>query len=317
MDRQRLQAGSPRGKGRTMNPLPLPADGQERSKSQWQRVNRANPCPICRHCTWCAVSADGAVALCQRVESERRIGEAGWLHRLKNVPWHPQGQRFRRVTSASRVADLGRLAAEFQQAVDAGRLHQFAVSLGLSVTSLCHLGVGWSAEHRAWSFPMTDAAAVVRGIRLRRPEGYKFAVKGGREGLFLPAKSAERHSTLYVCEGPTDTAALLDMGFTKVAGRPSCTGGIKLLVELVRRDNPREVVVMADNDEPGRRGADNLASVLTAYATGVRVIAPPDGIKDARAWLRAGGERGDVEQAIGAAAVRRLSIRTKEVRRGR
>jgi hypothetical protein len=63
-----------------------------------------------------------------------------------------------------------------------------------------------------------------------------------------------------------------------VAGRPSCTGGIKLLVELMLARKPAEVVIVADRDEPGRRGADNLASVLVAYTLAVRVVTPPAGI---------------------------------------
>ncbi|HBI47066.1 MAG TPA: hypothetical protein DDY78_30065 [Planctomycetales bacterium] len=277
--------------------------------SQWRRVNRANPCPVCQRFDWCAVATDGAVALCQRVESPRRIGEAGWLHRLKNIPWRSQGRCIRRIPlTESGSMDMERLADEFQQAVDPGRLHQLAVSLGLSVASLCQLGVGWSADHRAWSFPMTDAGGAVLGVRLRRPNGVKFAVKGGREGLFLPATAGEKLSPLYICEGPTDTAALLQIGFSNVAGRPSCTGGIKLLVELVRRRFVSEVVILADGDEPGRRGADNLASVLVAYVPAARVVAPPQGVKDARDWLRAGAGRPEVEAAIQAASVRRLSI---------
>ena len=59
---------------------------------------------------------------------------------------------------------------------------------------------------------------------------------------------------MLICEGPTDTAALLDMGFANVVGRPSCTGGIKLLVELVCQRRSEEVVVVADGDEPGQGG---------------------------------------------------------------
>jgi hypothetical protein len=43
----------------------------------------------------------------------------------------------------------------------------------------------------------------------------------------------------------------------------------------------------------------------------VRVIVPPNGIKDARDWLRAGGTRQDVEEAIRAAAERRLRVSSK------
>jgi hypothetical protein len=69
------------------------------------------------------------------------------------------------------------------------------------------------------------------------------------------------------------------------------------------------VVVVADADEPGRRGAEKLASVLRVYVPGVRVIEPPDGVKDVRAWKRAGATRADVEHLIQAAPARRPTVR--------
>jgi phage/plasmid primase-like uncharacterized protein len=220
--------------------------------------------------------------------------------------------RYLPLTTNGCALDLARLAAEFRQAVDPGRFYHLATSLGLSVNSLNALDIGWSSHHRAWSFPMRDKAGAVVGIRLRRPDGRKFAVNGGKEGLFfeptvIEEKVIEPH--LLVCEGPTDTAALLDLGFEAVVGRPSCAGGVKLLVELTRRRRPAQVVIVADRDEPGRRGADNLAAVLVAYVPTLKVIAPPAGIKDARDWLRAGGTPSDVEQAIAAAPARRLTVR--------
>jgi 5S rRNA maturation endonuclease (ribonuclease M5) len=217
--------------------------------------------------------------------------------------------------------DLTNLAEGYREAVNPGQLQELARSLGLSVGALTALGIGWSIHHHAWSFPMTDPSGQVLGIRLRRPNGFKFAVAGGKEGLFLPNGRARGTPSdplpLLVCEGPTDTAALLDMGFLQVIGRPSCTGGIKLLVELVKQNGHQEVVIVADGDEPGQRGADNLASVMVAYAPAVRVIRPPDRIKDVREWLQEGGTRKEVEEAIQAATARRLSVRSKEVRRGR
>jgi hypothetical protein len=81
------------------------------------------------------------------------------------------------------------------------------------------------------------------------------------------------------------------------------------VVELVRLRKRGKVVVVSDDDEPGRRGADNLACVLSVYSTDVRVIAPPAGIKDARDWLRAGCSRADLENAIKSARVRRFIVR--------
>ena len=168
---------------------------------------------------------------------------------------------------------------------------------------------------------MSDAAGQVVGIRLRLPDGRKLAVKGGKEGLFVPT-DLQPHGRLLVCEGPTDAAACLDWCFPAV-GRPSCTGGVKHLCELVKRLAPADVVIVGDNDQPDRRGrrpgqdgAERLAMVLLAYVPVVKVIAPPPGIKDARAWLRAGGTAADVAAAIDAAPVRRLKVTaTKKGRR--
>jgi hypothetical protein len=154
------------------------------------------------------------------------------------------------ITQAtSPQADLAEMAAQYRSAVNPRALETLAHSLGLSVESLIALKIGWSAHHRAWSFPMTDAAGAVLGIRLRRANGFKFAVQGGHEGLFIPATIRNTdNGTLFICEGPTDTAAFLDMGFNPVIGRPSCNGGVKLLVDLVC-DSPAR----RSNDHGGQR----------------------------------------------------------------
>lgn len=293
------------------------------TRNDWRRVSKAHPCPICGKPDWCAVSTDGAVALCHRVESSQRIGDGGWLHRLQDIPWQPRRRRMRTVRLAqpnAARADLPQLAASYRAAVNTDCLYQLALELGLSTRSLQRLSIGWSAEQQAWSFPMTDAVGNVCGIRLRRPTGSKFAVKGGREGLFIPDRVGKGQSgsvpeivPLIIVEDPTDTVALLDMGFNCVVGRPSCTGGTRLLVELVKEWQPSEVVIVADNDEPGRHGADTLAARLVAYAPAVRIIQPPDGIKDARVWLWVGGTQHGVHQAIQTARVRRLKIKSRDM----
>ena len=254
-------------------------------------------------------------AICSRVAegAKRSIGEAGYLHILCD-----DGRVWQRppmtipLTTAGRI-DLGKLADEYRRPVDDGALARLADDLVLTVGSLRRLGIGWSARHRAWSFPMSDADGMVRGIRLRYADGRKLAVRGGREGLFVPA-DLQAADKLLIAEGPTDTAALLDLGFAAV-GRPSCTGGVGLLADLVGRRREREVVIVSDADAPGRRGADNLASVLVAYCTTVRIIEPPDGVKDARAWKRNGATAADVSALINRAEPRQLRITTTIVDR--
>lgn len=288
-------------------------------RKRWRRVNRERPCPICERPDWCLLSDDGRAAICARVESPKRCGEAGWLHRLRADDCRP-AQRFVRsvpIPSAAGRPDLAALANTYRASLDAEQLHALAFDLGLSVESVNALGIGWSHSHRAWSFPMTDPAGTVLGIRLRRPNGFKFAVAGGREGLFIPQHPASPKSLLLVAEGPTDTAALLDMGFSAVVGRPSCAGGVKLLVDLSQKWRAQEVVIVADGDEAGRRGAENLALMLLPYAKAVRTITPPAGIKDVRDWLNHGGSGRDVESAISTSPVRRMCMQVRRVTRGR
>jgi hypothetical protein len=205
--------------------------------------------------------------------------------------------------------NCAKLAADFQAALRPEALNKLAVALGLSVESLRRLDVGWFVQYRAWAFPMRNAAGDVLGIRLRLPGGRKLSVKGGKEGLFLP-EGIDAHGLLLVCEGPTDTAALLDLGFS-VVGRPSCAGGVALLVKLVQQHRPEGVVIVADNDAMGIGGAESLATQLTVYCTVVRVITPPAGIKDAREWRQRGATAADVLSAIDAAPVRKLKVSTR------
>ncbi len=281
--------------------------------SEWRRVSRRRPCPVCERPDWCLyLGSDDtpAAAICARIESPQRAGEAGWLHRLRDDWRQPMPRRTIRLTvqteSERPIVDLAAYARQCRLACTPEALRRLGDSLGLSLVSLARLSVGWSRRHEAWTFPMRDAAGGVVGIRLRLTDGRKLSVRGGHEGLFLPA-DLDGHELLLICEGPTDTAALLDWGLPAV-GRPSCSGGAKLLCELVATARPANVVIVADGDAPGRRGAEHLAGTLAAYAPAVRIIVPPDGIKDARAWRQSGGVTEDIRQAIDAAAIRPLSV---------
>jgi hypothetical protein len=241
------------------------------------------------------------------------------LHRLRETDnWQPIPTTLRaisRTVNAAPGPDLAQLSARYQLAVSPTALRRLSESLGLSASSLFRLGIGWSIRHNAWSFPMTDGHGQILGIRLRRPNGFKFSVTGGHEGLFVPQREYQNIGAVFsacrllICEGPTDAAALLDMGFDNVLGRPSCSGGVKLLVRLAQKTRPDEVVIVADADDPGRLGAAHLSSALAIHVPLVRVIVPPDGIKDARAWRKSGATKQDVEQVVQMTPARQLLFR--------
>jgi hypothetical protein len=161
-----------------------------------------------------------------------------------------------------------------------------------------------------WVFPMFSPMRKVVGLRVRTESGRKFSYTGGAEGLFLPAGLHWAGQTL-LCfpEGPTSTAALLDLGFDAI-GRPSCSGGTELLVEYLKVGPKRDVVVLGDHDEakkrpdgsvfrPGQDGAERLAGRLCAAGVckSVKVLVPPF-CKDARDWKRGGATRATIEACI-------------------
>jgi len=189
------------------------------------------------------------------------------------------------------VALLRRFGRDTQPA----EVARLAVRLGVTAGSLVRLGVAWAAPHRAWAFPMSNAKHETIGVRLRAEDGRKWAVAGSRNGLFWPDNLAEV-GPLLVCEGPTDTAAMLDLGYDAI-GRPSCTGAVDMVIEVVRALKRRDVVVVADADGPGIDGADRLARALTEAGRRPKVIRPHEG-KDARAWVRAGATRAVVDTVI-------------------
>jgi len=284
------------------------------------RVSKRNPCPICGRFRWCGVSPDGSICVCMRVEdgAVRQTKNGGWLHRLKEQAFQPRAHVRKIVVSEPEMpsVDCSRLATDFAAAVDHERLAEFANALGLSADSLTRLEVGWSSDSKAWAFPMRRGQQIV-GIRLRSWAGHKWSVTGGREGLFIPY-GLTYAEMLLIAEGPTDTAALLEMGFEAV-GRPSCAGGVVLLVDLVRSRRVKQVVIVSDVDEhgAGQRGAETLAVALVPYCASIRVISPPGGIKDVRDWKRTGAGHDDIMAVVEATPVRRLVIRSKKVQLGR
>ena len=170
-----------------------------------------------------------------------------------------------------------------------GTVEEKEKSLGLPVGGLRRVGAVWAAALAAIACPMLEAPhGQTIGVRLRADDGRKWAITGSRNGLFCPATFGGE-GCLYLPEGLTDTAALVGLGLDAV-GRPSCMGGREMLVKWLR-GNKREIVVVSDRDEPGRRGADALAADLTKEHHRVKVLVPPSPWKDARAWVQGGATR--------------------------
>lgn len=137
-----------------------------------------------------------------------------------------------------------------------------------------------------------NAAGEVIGTAYRDANGGKTFAPGGKRGLIV-AWPLDRYAgtsaanPVFVCEGASDTAALLGLSLDAV-GVPMAGQCGEMLSELLAG---RHVVIVADADQTGRRGAAKIATALVSVCASVRIIEPPEGVKDARAAVIAGADR--------------------------
>jgi hypothetical protein len=265
------------------------------------RVNRKHPCPICGKHDWCGYSADETVAVCMRVQSEHPAKNGGWTHVLKETP---KDDFFRRINRTPvpepevKPIDVIGMMAMWRQKTSLEQRRAHASSLGVSTEALTRLDAVWAAEYAAWAFPMRNENGDAVGIRLRADDGRKWAVTGSKSGLFIPS-GVEHGKQLLICEGPTDTAAALTLGYD-VIGRPSCQGNTDTVKKWLETHLYGEIVIIADNDAPdktGRRaGQDGAKNLASAIDRPVRIVVLP--VKDIRSAVKAGITKAFVDGII-------------------
>jgi hypothetical protein len=252
------------------------------------RVSRSLRCPICSHLhreqSWCLVDTVRGLAICPRVESKRKIGEAGFLHRIDGADPAavPAWQATPRQEAT--LENLGHLQRRYRAALTVDLIQQLADRWGTSMHSIERIGCGWDGS--AWTFPMHDEDGKVIGYRRRLPDGSKLCRKGSRLGLLMPTARRQAGS-LFVVEGESDLAAALDLRVDAIA-RPGC----RVCESMVRRiGKGRDIVIVADKDAPGMEGARALRKTVLPNARSAVIVQPPGGHKDLREWVRAGGNR--------------------------
>jgi len=251
----------------------------------YNRVSRQMPCPVCKKPDWCLVSDCGKFAICQRTESNRKKGAAGWEHSLDGQKFSPPKQVVKTLRNPHNKLAIQKIYQNLDFSDKA--LLPLAEKLKVSLDSLKNLGVGKSAQ--AWDFPMYDDGLELIGIKRRNLEGKKWCATGSRLGLYVP-KFFNRFCRAIILEGESDTAAMLSKGYNAV-GRPNTTAGIPCLIQLTRN---QETVILADNDTPKKRqdgtiffpGQESAYKLRQRLGTRSCVVVCP--MKDARLWINSG-----------------------------
>jgi hypothetical protein len=245
------------------------------------------------------VARDGTNAVCARVSvGGVYCGEPGYRHVLK-------GQPVARTTSKLRERvplDASSHAQRFERAITTDQIAAVSTELGVSVESLRRLRIGWCQEHDAPAFPMWQRGTIC-GIRIWK-HGAKFCLLDSQNGFFIPRGFSSDLDVVYIVEGPTDTAALLDMGLDAI-GKPNVNACTNELISWLLEHRPGLAVFVGENDNPDARGVvagidktKEQCSRATAAGLSTAFVLPPRG-KDVREWkTRYGGTRDMLELLV-------------------
>jgi len=244
-------------------------------------------------CNGCGVTGDvfHIIALSRNVSDGdvlRHLNETGELlgglrvtevrpGKLKERPVEPPYEKF--------AAEVAKWRGE----ADRTWLTGMADGLGVTASALRSLGCGHNADLKCATFPMFDAQGRISGIRYRWPDGEKKARTGSWSGLFLPSERAGK--VLWVCEGPTDTAALLSLGLWAI-GLPAAKQGVDLVDAYVEKHAPAALIAMSDDNAVGKASATLVARAVSGRVAGAKTLLPPGGAKDIRAFVKGRREAG-------------------------
>lgn len=256
-----------------------------------ERARRGLPCPICEHLhrnpSWCLIDRARGLVICPRVASKRKCGDAGWLHRIDGVATDLPVAPLTRKPPAE-VHDFADRWRRAQQRATDESLRQLAERLALPDAYVRTVPCGMDGS--AWAFPMQQDGAVV-GLKLRTQDGLKICAKGSRLGLIVPPSFKPDAHEVWLTEGESDLMAALGAWGVNAVARPGCTACTN---EVARLTRGKHLVILADNDAPGKAGAARLAADCLAggCAKTATVLAPP--AKDVREWVKRGATVSDV-----------------------
>ena len=155
----------------------------------------------------------------------------------------------------------------------------------VSPTIISELGIGWDGF--AHTIPMYELDKII-GIQRQFTAGYKCMVSGSQLGLIVPM-TMYGGNVLFIPEGASDLACLLDMGLHGLA-RPNALVGKELVYNWLKRYNPvyKRIVIVADHDDAGIQGAEELANHIDSEAQRTTIWIPTQ--KDLRKEIEVDGK---------------------------
>jgi DNA primase catalytic core len=133
---------------------------------------------------------------------------------------------------------------------------------------------------RSVVFPLKDKSSRVVGFygRSTLPKSkvpHRFCA-GSKAGLFY-VEAARGASQVFLVEGVLDALALMQAGFSQVMALGGTQGLNSALLEHLRAEKVKELVLCLDGDQAGQAASQQLQERLTKEGFTVRAITLPDG----------------------------------------
>lgn len=186
---------------------------------------------------------------------------------LEYVEESPERRRTAVVKREPKV-DLNEMASRGTEQVrqDPSPLHSFLLAKGMSVKVdwlVEHFRVGLTSTDRQIIAPHMDRSLDVRGLKIRRPDGFK-SVTGSSLDVLYGIWRAQGHRRVILVEGETDTwtvSWLMKDEQVDVLGIPSgVTAHPK--PDWVEHLKDKEVTILFDADKSGRHAARRWRDLL-------------------------------------------------------
>ena len=165
-------------------------------------------------------------------------------------------------------------------------LEHFAAKAGVNLPAT-KPGTGGKFVEEVYDYRDADDSLIYQAIRYRKHDGgktFRQRRPDGQGGFAynldgvspLPFRlpellAADPSQTVWVVEGEKDVNRAISEGLVATCNHGG-TGNTRAWAELAPSFRGRDVVVIADNDDPGRKHAAGVADHFVAHAASVRVI---------------------------------------------
>jgi len=249
------------------------------------RCDHKHPCKICGSTKWCLFSDDGLYCSCKKISegAVTNLGQLGFLHKLKE-----REDLTGYTTQPKPQVNWKQLQRDYSLQLSTYRKYPTLAGID-NPNTYQEFFMGWNGK--GWTFPVWGEHLQIAGMQVRFPDGVKCSVTGTQIGVFVPKTIMAHDGIIGVAEGLSDAMAACELGI-KTVGKWNCsTPHETLLTLIVGKFKPTKgILIFADNDGPGKKGAVELRGMLKTYLPNLptKTIVPPLGVKDLREYKRLG-----------------------------